>query len=461
MRRRGGARPAGRCRPGWLRGRLAAVTLPAPLRRATFPASVVSVLSRLQAAGFRSWVVGGAVRDLLLHRPRSPLDFDLATPAEPQQVMSLFPRVIPTGIEHGTVTILTADKLKVEVTTFRGEGAYADGRRPTSVTFHTDLDADLARRDFTINAMAFDPLARELADPFRGQRDLEAGLIRAVGEATARFAEDGLRPLRAVRFAGQLGFRLHPATRGAIRGALPVVRQVSRERMAEELGRLAVSPHVARAFDLLATTGLLEVLAPPLATLPRARLRHLGAVAAGIGGHAPDLVLRLASLFHGAPVAEIEPLLSALRFPRRVAAEVAALAARHACLREGGAEDPVSPPVVRRWLAGVGPARAPALLALRDAEVEAMSAARRPEAARAARRLRSRVEAALASGAPLETGALALDGRALMALLDCPPGPHVGEGLRALLDLAIDEPQLNTAAGLSVPARAWWAARVS
>jgi tRNA nucleotidyltransferase (CCA-adding enzyme) len=435
--------------------------LPAPLRRAVFPPAVLGVLSRLADNGHRSYVVGGAVRDLLLRRPRAPLDFDLATPATPHQVMALFKRVIATGIEHGTVTILAADRLKVEVTTFRGEGAYTDGRRPGSVTFHTDLVADLARRDFTINAMAFDPLARELVDPFGGQRDLRAELLRAVGDARERFAEDGLRPLRAVRFVGELGFRLAAPTRAAIRGALPVVRQVSRERMAEELGRLAVSRHVASAFALLASTGLLEVLAPPLAELPPARLRHLGAVAAAIDGAPPDLTLRLTALFHAAPVAEIEALLGSLRFPRRVAVDVAALAARHACLAKGGPEDPVSPPVVRRWLAGVGSERAQPLLALREAEVAAMPSNRRPGAAAAARRLRARCEAELASGSPLDTGALAIDGRALMALLGCQPGPEVGEGLRHLLDLAIDEPKLNTVDGLAVAARAWWAARPS
>ncbi len=433
--------------------------LPPSLRRAVFPPSVRGVLTRLAAEGHRSWVVGGAVRDLLLRRPRSPLDFDLATPATPQQVTALFPRVIPTGIDHGTVTILTPDKLKVEVTTFRGEGAYTDGRRPESVTFHTDLDEDLARRDFTINAMAFDPLALELADPFGGQRDLAAGVIRAVGDPRARFAEDGLRPLRAVRFAGQLGFRLDAPTRAAIPGALPVVRLVSRERMAEELGRLACSPHVARALELLSATGLLEVLAPPLAALGPARRRHLGAVAGALGGEPPDLTLRLTAIFHAAPVSEIEGLLAALRFPGRVAAEVAALAARHACLGDGRPEDPVSPPAVRRWLAGVGPKRLEPLLALRGAEVAALPKGRRATAAAAARRLAARGRAALASGAPLETGALALDGRGLMALLGCPPGPHVGEGLRHLLDLALDEPGLNSAEGLAGAARGWWAAR--
>jgi tRNA nucleotidyltransferase (CCA-adding enzyme) len=375
--------------------------LPAPLRRAVFPPAVLGVLTRLAAAGHRSYVVGGAVRDLLLRRPRAPLDFDLATPATPQQVMALFQRVIPTGIDHGTVTILAPGRLELEVTTFRGEGAYTDGRRPGSVTFHTDLEADLARRDFTINAMAFDPLAGALVDPFGGQRDLRAGLIRAVGEARERFAEDGLRPLRAVRFAGELGFRLHAATRAAIRGALPVVGQVSRERMAEELGRLAVSRQVAGAVVLLGATGLLEVLAPPLAALSPARLRHLGAVAAAVGGDPPDLTLRLTALFHAAPVAEIEALLTSLRFPKRVAAEVAALAARHACLLDGKPEDPVSPPVVRRWLAGMGPGRARPVLWLRAAEVAALPPARRSTAAAAAGRLRARCEAELASGAPL------------------------------------------------------------
>jgi tRNA nucleotidyltransferase (CCA-adding enzyme) len=433
--------------------------LPAPLRRAVFPPAVLAVLTRLAEEGHRSWVVGGAVRDLLLHRPRPPLDFDLATPATPGQVMALFPRVIPTGIEHGTVTILTADRLKVEVTTFRGEGAYTDGRRPESVTFHTDLDQDLARRDFTVNAMAFDPLALELADPFDGQRDLAARLIRAVGDPGRRFAEDGLRPLRAVRFAGQLGFRIDAATRAAIRGALPVVGKVSRERVAEELSRLAVSAHVERAFELLGATGLLEVVAPLLASLAPARRKHLGRVAATLAGEPPELTLRLTALLHDAPVAEIEPLLTELRFPRRVAVEVAALVARHACLRREGPEDPVSPPVVRRWLAGVGPARAGALLALRDAEVASLPPARRAGAASAARRLRGRIGAALDAGAPLEVGALALDGRGLMALLGCPPGAHVGEGLRQLLDLVLDRPELNTAEGLAGAARAWWASR--
>src|SRR5512138_874441 len=144
--------------------------VPAALTRARFPEPVLDVLRRLDAAGHRSWLVGGAVRDLLLHRPRDAVDFDVATPATPDEVTRLFRRVVPTGIEHGTVTVVTRYG-NVEVTTFRGEGAYLDGRRPGSVVFHRDLEADLSRRDFTMNALAYDPIAPEFRDPFRGRED--------------------------------------------------------------------------------------------------------------------------------------------------------------------------------------------------------------------------------------------------------------------------------------------------
>lgn len=431
--------------------------LPAALRDARFPPEILAVLERLRAAGHRSWLVGGAVRDLLLGRDRG--DFDLATPATPQQVTALFPRVIPTGIDHGTVTVLVDRAHKVEVTTFRGEGAYRDGRRPESVTFHTDLVEDLARRDFTINAMAYDPLAQELADPHGGRRDLAGRVIRAVGDPAARFGEDGLRALRAVRFAAQLGFRLQARTRAAIPGALDVVRKVSQERVCEELGRIAAAPHVAHALALLDATGLMAVVLPPLAALRPAARRHAAQVTAALPPDPSTPWLRLAALLHGVPAAEVAALLTSLRFPRRVAEEAAALVARHACLRDGLPEDPSSPPAVRRWLAGVGPERAPALLALRDAEVRALPAARRPGPRRRAGALRDHVEAALASGAPLTAGALALDGRALMALLGCGPGPHVGEALRALLDEALDDPAVNDPDRLAALARGWWAAR--
>ena len=236
------------------------MSVPAALARAraTLPKPLLDVLRRLDEAGHRSWIVGGAVRDLLLHRPREATDYDVATPATPEQVTALFRKVIPTGVDHGTVTVLSSG-LAVEVTTFRGEGPYVDGRRPESVTFHRDLEADLARRDFTINALAWDPIADDFRDPHGGRRDLRDRIVRAVGDARERFAEDGLRPMRAVRFASQLGYGLAPATRRAIPGALPVVAKVAIERISDELARLAVGRDAPRAL----TAGLADHLDSP------------------------------------------------------------------------------------------------------------------------------------------------------------------------------------------------------
>ena len=265
--------------------------VPAALVRATgaLPRPLLDVLRRLGDAGHPSWIVGGAVRDLLLHRPREATDFDVATPATPREVMALFPKVVPTGVEHGTVTVISGG-LAIEVTTFRGEGPYVDGRRPESVTFHTDLEADLARRDFTMNALAWDPLGGAFRDPHGGRADMAKRTVRAVGVAAERFAEDGLRPMRAVRFAAQLEYRLAPATRSAIPGALPVVRQVAIERISEELVRLVVAPGAARALRLLRATGLSAVVLPAFAALP------------GRGPGARDAGPRRGAARRGAPV---------------------------------------------------------------------------------------------------------------------------------------------------------------
>jgi tRNA nucleotidyltransferase (CCA-adding enzyme) len=170
----------------------------ANLHNADIPRPVLDVIARLHELGHAVYLVGGCVRDLVRVVP--PKDFDVATSALPEEVQRAFRKVIPTGIQHGTVTVVQGGT-HVEVTTFRSEGDYLDGRRPSSVAFERDIVKDLSRRDFTINAMAYNPLDRELVDPFGGQADLQAQLIRCVGSARERFSEDGLRPLRAVRFS--------------------------------------------------------------------------------------------------------------------------------------------------------------------------------------------------------------------------------------------------------------------
>jgi tRNA nucleotidyltransferase (CCA-adding enzyme) len=430
--------------------------LPAALTRARLPAPLQDVLRRLDAAGHRSWIVGGAVRDLLLGRPRALNDFDVATPATPAQVQALFRKVVPTGVEHGTVTVLEGG-LPIEVTTFRGEGAYVDGRRPESVTFHTDLEADLGRRDFTINALAWDPIAGEFRDPWRGRADLAAGVIRAVGVAAERFAEDGLRPMRAVRFAAQLGYDLAPGTRRAIPGALPVVRKVAVERISDELSRLVVARDAPRGVELLRATGLLGVVLPGLAALPAPRLVHAQRV---LGAVPADPVLRFAALLHVVPPGDAGAILVGLRQPRRLSDEAVALLRAHACLATRPPPAlPAEPVDVRRWLSRAGPERADALLALARAEARA-AAGRSARAARAAvARLGRTVAAVRTARAPLVAQDLALDGRAAMELLGVGPGPHVGQALRHLLDQVLEDPALNGPDALARELRRWWAGR--
>lgn len=234
------------------------------------PAGVRGCLDTLRQAGYAAHPVGGCVRDLLLGR--TPGDYDLCTSARPEQVMALFERTIPTGIQHGTVTVLTGDG-PVEVTTFRREGGYADGRHPDGVAFDVGLTQDLARRDFTINAMALGP-AGEVIDPFDGQADLKAGLIRCVGEPDRRFAEDALRMLRAVRFAAQLGFAIAPETEEAIRRNAGRMARVSGERIKAELEKILLSPHPERAGELL-RWGLLAHLWPVCSCPDLSCLREL------------------------------------------------------------------------------------------------------------------------------------------------------------------------------------------
>jgi tRNA nucleotidyltransferase (CCA-adding enzyme) len=440
---------------------------PLALARARLPASVLDVLRILDAGGHRSWLVGGAVRDLLLGRRRAGQDYDVATPARPEQVMALFPRVIPTGIEHGTVTVLQRGT-PVEVTTFRGEGAYVDGRRPSSVHFLEDVDQDLARRDFTVNALAYDPVGMAFRDPFGGRKDLRRGILRAVGDPAARFAEDGLRPLRAARFAAQLDFTLDPATAEAIPEALQVASRVSAERVGEELSRLVVAPHARHGLELLAETGLLGVVLPDLSSVDPGERAHAFDAAAAAG---PDLTLRFAALLHVLPPAEdpraaarrVSSVLEGLRLPGHVREGAAALVLHHGgcLLAPGRASLPGGESEMRRWLSRVGRARAPTVLALWEADARAVRPLARSRRERATlRAFRSRLARLEHARPPLSIAELALDGHAVVEILRVPSGPAVGEALRHLLCRVLDDPRLNTRESLASELRRWWSSRI-
>lgn len=205
----------------------------------SIPTPVLEILETLQCHDFAAYLVGGCVRDGLLGK--TPHDWDICTSAMPEETLRLFPDSVATGLRHGTVTVL-CNRLSVEVTTFRAESSYSDHRHPDSVRFVSDLTADLARRDFTINAMALSATGM-LDDPFGGWDDLSAGILRAVGTPELRFQEDALRMLRAVRFAAQLGFRIEPETESAIRACAPLTSTLAAERVRDEVEKTLLSPN--------------------------------------------------------------------------------------------------------------------------------------------------------------------------------------------------------------------------
>ena len=228
----------------------------------TLPTKVKQIISRLEKADFEAYAVGGCVRDSILKR--SPEDWDITTSAKPEEVKKLFSTTIDTGLQHGTVTVVI-EKEGFEVTTFRLDGDYTDGRHPDRVAFTSSLTEDLRRRDFTINAMAYSE-KRGLIDEFDGERDLEDGVIRAVGEAKERFSEDALRMLRAIRFAGQLNFKIADETFDAIKELSPNIAKVSVERIAKELEKLLLSGN-PEYIALVYETGIFSVIAPEVAML--------------------------------------------------------------------------------------------------------------------------------------------------------------------------------------------------
>ncbi|MCL2374887.1 MAG: CCA tRNA nucleotidyltransferase, partial [Treponema sp.] len=289
--------------------------------------TVKEVASIFSHAGKQVFLVGGAVRDLA--RGKKAKDWDLATDARPEEVIALFQKrnttgsekfrsfVVPTGIKHGTVT-LHYKSLGMEVTTFRSESGYHDGRRPDTVEFGSSIEADLSRRDFTMNAAAYRLPSGPLVDPFDGRRDIKKRLIRCVGNPEERFAEDGLRPLRALRFASQLDFTVDARALDAIPAAIPITAKVAAERARDELDKIIASPKPSAALLLMEKTGLLDLLIPELAACRGVRQDRCG----GFGFHRFDVLdhsllacdfaateaapqeTRLAALFHdiGKPV---------------------------------------------------------------------------------------------------------------------------------------------------------------
>jgi tRNA nucleotidyltransferase (CCA-adding enzyme) len=430
---------------------------------AAVPVSTRRTAETLIAAGHHTVFVGGGVRDSLLHRPAAGA-WDLATAATPDVVMSCFPRAVPTGLTHGTVTVPLDDGL-VEITTYRTEGAYADSRRPDQVRFVDDVSIDLRRRDFTINAIAYDPQAKAILDVTGGLEDLAAGVLRAVGEARDRFQEDALRALRAARFVSTLGFELEAETRAALGATAPTLPRVSAERVRDELDRLLLGEYPDRGLDTLSEAGLLQIVLPELslcrgvpqnrhhrhdvyrhtletlrAAVPRRRVRW-AALCHDLGKPATRAERDDGeSTFYGHPQlgAEIsDRLLERLRFPRDDRAAINLLVREH--LFEYRPEWKGS--AVRRFLRRVGLENLPDLFALRRADILGTGLEGDQGSLTL---LEQRIEAEIAARRPLEVTDLVIDGEDVMREARLPPGPQVGETLNRLLEEVLDEPANNT-----------------
>lgn len=372
-----------------------------------------ALLTRLHAAGHAAYAVGGCVRDSLLGQ--NPHDWDLCTSATPEQVLELFGKAhcIPTGLQHGTVTVKHGGEL-YEITTFRTEGAYSDGRHPDHVAFVPDVKEDLARRDFTINAMAYN--AEEgLIDPFGGQNDLAVGIVRAVGEPQRRFEEDALRILRLYRFAARFSFAIDPATGQAARALCRHLDCVSEERIAEELSRLLAAPAPGAYLE----AEVLAVIFPELdaAELPESR-RILDALEPGME-HVP---VRLAALLCPLGEAGARAALKRLKCSNALTGTVATL------VREAAAEMPGAALTLtaRRLLSRYD------LATITD--LTALCSARHPEQAEAFAALQQEAARLVETNACCRINQLAVNGRDLMDA-----GIRPGPGLRRVLDALLEQ----------------------
>ncbi len=429
------------------------------------PGKVSYLIGELNKAGYEAYAVGGCVRDTILGR--SPEDWDVTTPATPQQVKNVFRlagvHTIDTGIEHGTVTVML-DHEGFEVTTYRVDGKYVDARHPSEVRFTRELADDLRRRDFTINAMAYND-ETGLVDVFGGLADLEHGVIRCVGLPAERFGEDALRMLRAVRFAAQLGFVLDEATRAAIPPLAENLGRISAERIQTELVKLLVSPH-PDAMREVYETGMTRVFLPEFDRMMETEQNNKYHCYS-VGEHTlhslaevpPDKVLRLTMLFHdvakpycvvtgedgmdhyyGHPKRSAEmtrQIMRRLKFDNETTARVCALVAAH--------DDRPYPPTeqaVRRAVCRVGEEQYPNLFLVKRADILAQSDYLKEEKLAYVDEYESVYGQVMASHACLSLKDLAVTGDDLIAE-KITPGPQLGRILDMMLADVVDEPSLN------------------
>lgn len=430
------------------------------------PDKVKLILDCFRQHGYEAYAVGGCIRDSLLGR--TPQDWDITTSAKPQQVKALFQRTVDTGLAHGTVTVLLGQDA-FEVTTYRIDGEYEDGRHPKEVIFTPNLLEDLKRRDFTVNAMAYND-TDGLVDAFDGRGDLERGLIRCVGSPADRFEEDALRMVRAVRFAAQLDFAIEAETREAVRILAASLEKISAERIQAELLKLLVSPHPEYMRELY-ELGITKIVLPEFDRMMETGQHHVhhccsvGEHTIRAVQHVPqDKVLRLAMLFHdiakpvclstdeagtdhfyGHPQKSAE---MARRIFRRLKFDCDTMDAVCALVRWHDYNPDLTEVKVRRAVTKVGQAQYPAIFAVKRADILAQSAYQREEKLAYVDAYEQMYYKILAQGDCLSLKQLAVTGRDLMEELGVGQGRQIGDLLKWLLHMVIEEPKKNERAYL-------------
>ncbi len=431
--------------------------------RIRMPDKVKFIIDKITAAGFEAYAVGGCVRDSILGR--TPQDWDITTSARPEQVKALFSRTVDTGLKHGTVTVLLG-KEGFEVTTYRIDGEYLDGRHPREVIFTPSLEEDLKRRDLTINAMAYND-ENGLVDLFGGRNDIQERIVRCVGDPKQRFGEDALRMLRAVRFAAQLGYRIEESTGDAIGRLAPGLRQISAERIQAELVKLMTSPHpefLKMAYDF----GMTAVFLPEFDRIMETEQNHPHHCFS-VGEHTlhaltevePDRILRLAVLFHdiGKPAAltvdedgmthfhghagvgaeMTGQILRRLKFDNDTVGRVCKLVLYH---DYGNGQEP-DMRFLRHAVNQIGEDAFPGIFLVKRADIMAQSDYMRREKLSGLERWQKLYQKLLEEKQCVSLRTLAVSGADLIGL-GMDPGRKLGETLQKLLELVLEEPERNS-----------------
>lgn len=424
------------------------------------PQKVSNIIQTLESAGYEAYAVGGCVRDSLLGR--KPQDWDITTSAKPKEVKGLFSHTIDTGIQHGTVTVMMGRE-GFEVTTYRIDGEYEDARHPKEVIYTVNLLEDLKRRDFTINAMAYNE-RQGLVDAFDGIGDLNRGIIRCVGDPKERFTEDALRMLRALRFAAQLGFEVEENTFLAIRELAPSIARISAERIQVELVKLLLSDHPGLLREVYAS-GIADVILPEFAELMRTE-QHNPHHCYSVGEHtirvvegvSKDRVLRLAAMFHdiAKPVCKTtdeqgidhfhghpqEGEEMTHRIFRRLKFDVDTMQRVCALVRWHDHNPSLQPAKIRKAIHQVGEDRYPEIFDLKRADISAQSDFQREEKLAYVEEYQRMYEQILQEKDCLNLKSLAVNGSDLIAM-GIKPGKEIGVILKNLLDEVLEDPSRN------------------